>query len=102
MAVEETPGGNYEVIIVGGSYSGLAAGMALGRSMRKTLIIDNGLPCNRQTAYSHNFVTHDGETPAEIAASARKQVAMYKTVEFLSEEATAGRPVEGGFVLETS
>lgn len=37
----------YEVIIIGGSYAGLAASMALGRSLRKILIIDSGMPCNR-------------------------------------------------------
>ncbi|MEQ8924913.1 MAG: NAD(P)/FAD-dependent oxidoreductase, partial [Fulvivirga sp.] len=46
----------YDVIIIGGSYSGLAAGMALGRSLRKVLIIDSGHPCNFQTPYSHNFL----------------------------------------------
>lgn len=50
-----------DVIIVGGSYSGLAAGMALGRALKRVLIIDGGKPCNRQTPYSHNFITHDGD-----------------------------------------
>jgi thioredoxin reductase len=36
----------YDVIIIGGSYSGLAAGLALGRALRQVLIIDNGKPCN--------------------------------------------------------
>ena len=31
---------HFDVIIIGGSYSGLAAGMALGRALRKVLIID--------------------------------------------------------------
>ncbi|MGY0037367.1 hypothetical protein [Pedobacter sp. NJ-S-72] len=48
----------FEVIIIGGSYSGLAAAMSLGRAIRKTLIIDSGLPCNQQTPHSHNFITH--------------------------------------------
>ncbi len=47
----------YDVVIVGGSYAGLSAAMALGRAMRKVLIIDSGMPCNRQTPYSHNFIT---------------------------------------------
>jgi len=50
----------FEVIIIGGSYSGLSAAMTLGRAIRKTLIIDSGLPCNRQTPQSHNFITQDG------------------------------------------
>lgn len=37
-------GNTFDVIIVGCSYSGLAAGMALGRALKKVLIIDNGKP----------------------------------------------------------
>lgn len=56
----------FDVIIIGGSYSGLAAAMALGRALKKVLIIDSGEPCNRQTPHSHNFLTNDGETPKEL------------------------------------
>src|SRR6218665_1060632 len=58
---------NFDVIIVGGSYAGLCAAMALGRALRNVLIIDSGLPCNRQTPHSHNFITQDGEKPGVIA-----------------------------------
>ena len=75
---------DFDVIIIGGSYSGLAAGMALGRALRKVLIIDSGKPCNRYTPHSHNFITHDGRVPAEIAALARKQVEKYSTVKFFN------------------
>ena len=78
----------YDVIIVGGSYSGLAAGMALGRSLRKVLIIDSGKPCNQQTPQSHNFITQDGTPPAEIARQAKAQVALYPTVTFVDGVAT--------------
>src|SRR6478736_2075584 len=54
---------HFEVIIIGGSYAGLSAAMALGRSLRSVLIIDSKLPCNRQAPHSHNFITHDGEKP---------------------------------------
>jgi thioredoxin reductase len=56
----------YEVIIIGGSYSGLSSAMALGRALRKVLVLDTGKPCNRYTPHSHNFITQDGETPFEI------------------------------------
>lgn len=79
----------YDVIIIGGSYAGLAAGMALGRALRKVLIIDSGNPCNKQTPYSHNFLTNDGKTPKEIASLARQQVQMYDTVDFLDALVTA-------------
>jgi thioredoxin reductase len=73
--------GGYEVIIIGGSYAGLSAAMALGRALRRVLIVDSGLPCNRQTPHSHNFITQDGEQPAVIASKARKQVLSYPTVQ---------------------
>lgn len=83
----------FDVIIVGGSYSGLAAGMALGRALRRVLIVDSGLPCNRQTPFSHNFITQDGVPPQLIASKARIQVERYASVEFkhgLVTEVTRG------------
>ena len=75
-----------EAVIVGGSYAGLAAGMALGRSLREVLIIDGGNPCNAQTPHSHNFLTQDGNTPAGIAALGLEQVLAYPTVRLVTDE----------------
>ena len=36
----------FDVIIIGGSYAGMAAAMALGRALKQVLIIDSGKPCN--------------------------------------------------------
>ncbi len=90
----------FDVIIVGGSYSGLAAGMALGRALRRVLIVDSGLPCNRQTPYSHNFITQDGVPPLEIAALARQQVARYATVELRNGLVTDAIRTEHGFDVQ--
>lgn len=76
----------FDVIIIGGSYAGLAAAMSLGRALRKVLIIDSGKPCNRQTPHSHNFLTQDGHTPAEIRSVALKQVLAYPTVRVTDDE----------------
>lgn len=70
----------YDVMIAGGSYAGLSAAMALGRALRKVLVIDSGEPCNKQTPHSHNFLTQDGQTPAQIAEKAKAQVLQYSTV----------------------
>lgn len=91
----------YDVIIIGGSYAGLSAAMALGRSLKNTLIIDNGIPCNRQTPHSHNFITQDGEKPKVIAERAREQVAQYKSIEFLNAKAIKGKKLEGKFEIQT-
>ncbi|WP_426479718.1 NAD(P)/FAD-dependent oxidoreductase [Chryseobacterium sp. CBSDS_008] len=93
---------NFDVIIIGGSYSGLSAGMSLGRSLRNVLIIDNGKPCNRQTPHSHNFVTHDGKTPAEIAKLAKEDVEKYDTVRFYNGTVVKTKKTTGGFEIETS
>ncbi|KXH85492.1 NAD(P)/FAD-dependent oxidoreductase [Chryseobacterium kwangjuense] len=93
---------NYDVIIIGGSYAGLSAGMALGRSLRNILIIDSGKPCNRQTPHSHNFITHDGKTPKEISDLAREQVAAYPTVNFHEGIVTQLRKTEKSFEAETA
>ena len=91
---------DFDVIIVGGSYSGLAAGMALGRALRKVLIIDSGKSCNRQTPHSHNFLTQDGKTPKEIAELGKRQVQLYKTVSSFDGLANNGIKTEKGFEIE--
>jgi len=92
---------HFEVIIVGGSYAGLSAAMALGRSLRKTLIIDSGKPCNRQTPHSHNFITQDGQKPAVIAAQALEQVLAYNTVQNVADQVTDVAGQDGQFVVTT-
>lgn len=78
----------YDVIIVGGSYAGLSAALALGRAMRKVLVIDSANPCNRQTPHSHNFLTQDGNTPEGIAEIGKLEVMRYPTIEFLDDLVT--------------
>jgi len=92
---------HFDVIIVGGSYSGLSAAMSLGRSLREVLVIDSGLPCNRQTPHSHNFITHDGEKPAVISAKAKVQVDFYDTVQFYNGLAVSAIKTENGFEIKT-
>ncbi|GEP89164.1 Thioredoxin reductase [Chitinophaga terrae (ex Kim and Jung 2007)] len=92
----------YDVIIIGGSFAGLSAAMALGRSRRHVLIIDNNQPCNRQTPHSHNLITHDGETPASIKAKALEQVLAYNTVALLENTAVKTEKTPAGFVIGTA
>jgi thioredoxin reductase len=91
----------YDVIIVGGSYAGLSAAMALGRSKRKVLIVDAGNPCNAQTPHSHNFLTQDGQTPYAIAASAKEQVLKYPTIVYRRDLASSASKKSDGFEIRT-
>jgi len=93
---------HFDVIIVGGSYAGLAAAMALGRALRTVLIIDSGKPCNRQTPYSHNFLTQDGRPPNEIASLGKQQVENYNTISFLNDLAISGNRTKKGFEIQTA
>lgn len=90
-----------DVVIIGGSFAGLAAALQLGRARRKVTVLDTGLPRNRFARHSHGFLGHDHKKPGEILATARQQMARYDTVKLVSGRATA---VTGGldaFRIET-
>lgn len=89
----------FDVIIIGGSYSGLAAAMALGRALKQVLVINSGEPCNAQTPYSHNFLTRDGSTPAGIYTVGKLQAEKYETVQFLNGFASNGKKTDKGFEI---
>lgn len=92
----------YDVIVIGGSYAGLAGALSLGRSLRKTLVIDAGNPCNSHTPFSHNFLTRDGETPANLSSIGREDVLKYPTVSCLEGEAAKAEKIESGFKITTA
>lgn len=71
---------NFEVAIVGGSYAGLSAALALGRASRHVNIIDYGERCNLKAETAHNLLTHDGSHPGKIITKAKKEVGGYPTV----------------------
>lgn len=90
---------HYDAIIIGGSYAGLSAAMALGRSLRNVLVIDSGNPCNATTPHSHNFLTQDGVAPGQISEVARRQVEHYETVHFVNDLAVKGNQRANGFEI---
>lgn len=92
---------DFDVLIIGGSYAGLAAAMALGRSLRRVLVLDSGQPCNRMTPHAHNFLTQDGRPPAALAAEARAQVLAYPTVQLVGEAVVAATGTDSNFTLTT-
>jgi thioredoxin reductase len=92
---------HFDVIVIGGSYAGLSASMALGRSLRRVLIIDSGKPCNQTAPHSHNFITQDGETPAAIAQKAKDQVLVYPTVQYISDKVQSAQKEDSVFSVQT-
>src|SRR5207237_10249846 len=45
-----------DVIIIGGSFAGLAGALQLGRARRKVTVLDTGLPRNRFAGHSHGLL----------------------------------------------
>jgi thioredoxin reductase len=92
----------FDVLIIGGSYAGLSAALALGRARRSVLVLDGRRPRNRFTPHAHNLLLHDGDAPADLAARARQQVADYPTVQLLEAQATAAEKLpSGSFAVAT-
>jgi len=78
---------NYDVIIVGGSYAGMAAALQLLRARRSVLIIDAGKRRNRTASHAHGFLAQEGVDPAELAGAARTQLMVYPTLTWVDEKA---------------
>ena len=76
-----------DVLIIGGSFAGLAAALQLGRARRKVTVLDTGLPRNRFADHSHGLLGHDHKPPLEILAEARQQLARYPTVRLVTARA---------------
>lgn len=92
----------FDVIVVGGSSAGLSAALTLGRARRKTLVFDDGQPCNRFSHASHGFLTRDGVAPGELLQIAREQLHLYNTVEFCAGTVQAIASSADGFEVETA
>ncbi|WP_030603880.1 NAD(P)/FAD-dependent oxidoreductase [Streptomyces achromogenes] len=68
---------NYEVVVVGGGAAGLSAALVLGRSRRRTLVVDAGEPRNAPSAHMQGYLSRDGMSPAEFLAAGRAEIARY-------------------------
>lgn len=91
---------NYECIVIGGSHAGLSAALVLGRSIRRTLVIDADNPRNRPSKEAHNFYSRDGQSPMDLITLGKEQLAPYKTVEYVSGVVTSVRAHDDGFEVD--
>lgn len=69
---------NPEVVIVGDGYSGLQAGLSLGRCMIKTVLLNGEAPRNKVTQEGHNFLTRDGTHPLKFLELGKRELEKYK------------------------
>ncbi|MDE7549053.1 NAD(P)/FAD-dependent oxidoreductase [Acetobacter fabarum] len=89
----------YDAIVIGGSFAGLAAATYLARARRSVCILDTRSPRNRYAKASHGFLGQDGTNPLAILDTARTQVLAYSTVVLIEREAIKARPVNSGFAV---
>jgi thioredoxin reductase/SAM-dependent methyltransferase len=67
----------WDTIVIGGGAAGLSAAQALGRSLRRTLVLDAGSPRNRFASHMHNVLGLDGTPPLELLERGRAEVERY-------------------------
>lgn len=88
-----------DVIIIGGSYAGIAAALQLARARRNILVIDAGERRNRFVRASHGFFGQDGRDPGAIAAKGRAEVLAYPTPTWREAYVNEVRRGADGFVV---
>lgn len=91
----------YDIIVVGGSYAGMAAALQLVRARRSVLVIDAGLRRNRFASHSYGFLGQDGVDPAELAQAARRQLEVYSTLTWVEGTAEAASGEKEQFTITT-
>jgi thioredoxin reductase/2-polyprenyl-3-methyl-5-hydroxy-6-metoxy-1,4-benzoquinol methylase len=85
----------YDVVILGGGPAGLSAALMLGRSRRRTLVLDAARPRNRFTTHMHGALGHEGLDPAALLERGRTELALYG-VEYRVGEALNVRDTDAG------
>lgn len=76
-----------DVIIIGGSFAGLAAALQLGRTRRTVTVLDTNRQRNRFAGHSHGLLGHDHKRPLDILAEARAQLTRYPTISLVNARA---------------
>ena len=89
-----------DVIVVGGSFAGLAAATQVARAHRNVLVIDAGQRRNRFAHASHGFLGQDGRAPGDIIADARRQLLAYPTAQLIEGKVSTAQGQGDGFAVE--
>lgn len=92
---------DFDAIVIGGGAAGLSAAQALGRSLRRTLVIDAGEPRNRFAGHMHNVLGLDGTPPLELLERGRDEARAYG-VELLSASVGVVRDTGSGLAIDAT
>lgn len=91
-----------DVIIIGGSYAGMAAALQLVRGRRNVAVLDAGQRRNRFASAAHGVLGQDGKAPAAIAADAKAQLLMYPNVTWRDGTAVSAEKTGDCFTVHTA
>ena len=92
----------FDTVVIGAGPAGLSAALLLGRSCRRTLVLDAGTSRNAPSTHTHGMFTRDGASPASLLVIGRDQLSPYPSVEIRSGRAVNAQPIPGGFEVSTS
>lgn len=91
-----------DVIVIGGSFAGLAAALQIARARRKVTVLDTGEPRNRFAKAAHGVLAQDGKPPLAILDEGRNQLLQYPTARILTVRAEEARAEGDVFVVGTA
>jgi thioredoxin reductase len=82
-----------DMIVIGGSYAGMAAALQLVRARRRVAVIDARVRRNRFASHSHGFLGQDGVDPAQLWAEAQRQLLAYPTLPWSTASPALSRAI---------
>jgi hypothetical protein len=93
-AMRNSPGMEWDCIVVGGGAAGLSAALVLGRARRRTLLIDAGEQSNLVSSGVGGLLGHDRRAPAELYAIGRRELSAYPSVKIRDGRVVAGQQLD--------
>ncbi len=87
------------MVVAGGGPAGLSAAVALARSRRSVLLVDDASPRNATAGQVHNYLGREGTAPAELLAYGRDEVVGYGGEIVDQRISGVHREPDGGFVV---
>lgn len=87
----------FDILVVRGGFSGLAAAIGAARNVHTVLVFDSKEYRNEQSSHFHQLPTWDGKRPSEFHQAAREEALKnYDTISFKDTKIEAVRRIEDG------
>lgn len=92
----------YDVVIIGGSYAGVSAGLTLANAKRDIAIFDNQSPRNTEVTHGYNFPGHNGDNPETLLKTQQSELNTSSHVTWLNENVSSlDGDIENGFTISS-